>query len=531
MLLSLNFCGCSDQVQPSSAKQLAQFEKAGPVHPTAQMDQLIKAKTRRGAYRVMPGEVIELTMPAILQVVTAEEEGGVGEVAPYMCRVSEMGTITLPVVGEIQVVGMTLIQIETAVIEAYYPKYAVSRPSVFARLVERVEQLPFTVIGLVNRPGSFEYPYDVQYNLMQAIARVNRVFKGKQGGLIVDYIGIASELKRALKNYTDAKGRGEPTLRAEEAYSVLLEKIDVVRGLFHGFDYSDFENKAYKLLVPAANHVLGLDDGKKRFLDGVLAINKAYSLCGTLDEAKELRAEIAFFSAIKAAISKFTYVDKKRIQEDKNSALKQILDNAVIAEGVADVFALAGLDKPNIGLLSEEFLEDVRNMPHRNLAVELLEKLLKDEIRSKTRNNVVQEMKYGERLKETLRKYNNRAIETAQVIEELIQMAKEFQEALNRDAELGLQPDEVAFYDALANNESAVRELGDEILKKIAIEITEKLRKSTTVDWQVRDSVRAKLRILVRRTLQRYKYPPDMAAEAVELVLKQAEVLSNAWTH
>lgn len=369
------------------------------------------------------------------------------------------------------------------------------------------------------------------HNLMQSIARVNRVFNNKQGGLVVDYIGIASELKKALKNYTDAKGRGEPTLRAEEAYSILLEKMDVVRGLFHGFDYNDFENNAYKLLVPAANHILGLDDGKKRFLDAVLAINKAYSLCGTLDEAKELRAEIAFFSAIKAAISKFTSVDKKRIQEEKNSILKQILDNAVIADGVADVFALAGLDKPNIGLLSEEFLEDVRQMPYRNLAVELLEKLLKDEIRSKTRNNVVQEMKYGERLKETLRKYNNRAIETAQVIEELIQMAKDFKEALNRDAELGLQPDEVAFYDALANNESAVRELGDDILKKIAVEITEKLRKSTTVDWQVRDSVRAKLRILVRRTLQRYKYPPDMAAEAVELVLKQAEVLSNSWTH
>ncbi len=369
------------------------------------------------------------------------------------------------------------------------------------------------------------------HNLMQSIARVNRVFNNKQGGLVVDYIGIASELKKALKNYTDAKGRGEPTLRAEEAYSVLLEKMDVARGLFHGFDYSNFESNAYKLLVPAANHVLGLDDGKKRYLDAVLAINKAYSLCGTLDEAKELRAEIAFFSAIKAAISKFTSVDKKRTQEEKNSVLKQILDNAVIADGVADVFELAGLEKPEIGLLSDEFLEDVRQMPYRNLAVELLEKLLKDEIRSKTRNNVVQEMKYGDRLKETLRKYNNRAIETAQVIEELIQMAKEFQEDLNRDAELGLQPDEVAFYDALANNESAVRELGDDILKKIAVEITEKLRKSTTVDWQVRDSVRAKLRILVRRTLQRYKYPPDMAAEAVELVLKQAEVLSNSWTH
>lgn len=202
----------------------------------------------------------------------------------------------------------------------------------------------------------------------------------------------------------------------------------------------------------------------------------------------------------------------------------------MIAEGVADVFALCGLDKPNIGLLSDEFLEDVRQMPERNLAVELLEKLLKDDIKAKTRNNVVQEKKYADRLQETLRKYNNRAIETAQVIEELIQMAKEFQEEMMREAELGLNPDEIAFYDALANNESAVRELGDEILKKIAVEITDKLRKSTTVDWQVRDSVRAKLKILVRRTLQRYKYPPDKAAEAVELVLKQAESLSNSWS-
>ncbi|WP_327036675.1 DUF3387 domain-containing protein [Methanosarcina mazei] len=334
-----------------------------------------------------------------------------------------------------------------------------------------------------------------------------------------------------MKTYTDARGRGEPTLRAEEAFSVLLEKMDVVHGLFHGFDYSEFVDQAYKLLVPASNHILGLDDGKKRFLDAVLAINKAYSLCGTLDEAKELRAEIAFFSAIKAAISKFTYVDKKRTQEEMNSALKQILDNAVIAEGVVDVFQLAGLEKPDIGLLSDEFLEDVRQMPYRNLAVELLEKLLKDNIKSKTSNNVVQEKKYSDRLEETLRKYNNRAIETAQVIEELIQMAKEFQEALKRNDELGLQPDEVAFYDALANNESAVRELGDEILKKIAVEITEKLRKSTTVDWQVRESVRARLRILVRRTLQRYKYPPDKAPEAIELVLKQAEALSNSWTN
>ncbi|MEF2521870.1 type I restriction endonuclease subunit R [Vibrio mimicus] len=374
------------------------------------------------------------------------------------------------------------------------------------------------------------------HNLMQAIARVNRVFKNKPGGLVVDYIGIANELKQALKTYTDSKGKGEPTLNAEEAFSILLEKIDAIRGMFgktpksDGLDISGYETQAHKLLVPSANYVLGLEDGKKRFLDLVLAATKSYSLCSTLDEAKELRKEIAFYSAIKAAISKFTSVDRKRTQEEKNSALKQILDNAVIAEGVADVFALCGLDKPNIGLLSDEFLEDVRQMPERNLAVELLEKLLKDDIKAKTRNNVVQEKKYADRLQETLRKYNNRAIETAQVIEELIQMAKEFQEEMMREAELGLNPDEIAFYDALANNESAVRELGDEILKKIAVEITDKLRKSTTVDWQVRDSVRAKLKILVRRTLQRYKYPPDKAAEAVELILKQAETLSNSWT-
>lgn len=201
-----------------------------------------------------------------------------------------------------------------------------------------------------------------------------------------------------------------------------------------------------------------------------------------------------------------------------------------MADGVADVFALCGLDKPNIGLLSDEFLEDVRQMPYKNFAVELLEKLLKDGISAKTRNNVVQEKKYSERLQETLRKYNNRGIETAQVIEELIAMAKQFQDEMARDESLGLNPDEVAFFDALANNESAVRELGDDTLKKIAIEITKKLRASTTVDWQVRESVRAKLRILVRRTLQRYKYPPDKAIEAVELVLQQAEVLSNSWS-
>ena len=374
------------------------------------------------------------------------------------------------------------------------------------------------------------------HNLMQAIARVNRVFKDKQGGLVVDYIGIANELKQALKTYTDAKGKGEPTLRAEEAYAVLAEKMDAIRGMFAkttdqtGLDLSSYETQAHRLIIPAANYVLSLKDGKKRFLDLVLTVNKAFSLCGTLDEAKTLHKEIAFYSAIKAVISKHTSVDRKLSQAEKDSTLKQILDNAVLADGVADVFALCGLDKPNIGLLSDEFLEDVRQMPYRNLAVELLEKLLNDGIKAKTRNNLVQEKRFSDRLQETLRKYNNRAIETSQVIEELIQMAKDFQAEMEREASLGLNPDEIAFYDALANNESAVRELGDDTLKQIAREITEKLRKSTTVDWQVRDSVRAQLKILVRRTLQRWKYPPDKAAEAIELVMKQAEMLSNAWT-
>ncbi len=374
------------------------------------------------------------------------------------------------------------------------------------------------------------------HNLMQSIARVNRVFKNKPGGLVVDYIGIANELKKALKTYTDSKGKGEPALHSEEAYAVLLEKIDAIRGMFakntdgEGLDISLFETEAQKLLVPAANYILGLNDGKKRFLDLVLAASKAFTLCGTLEEASELKKEVAFYSAIKAAIVKHTSVQKKLTQQEKDSVLKQILDNSIISEGVADIFELCGLAKPNIGLLSDEFLEDVRQMPHKNLAVELLRKLLQDDIRAKTGSNVVLEKKFSDRLLETLRKYNNRAIETAQVIEELIQMAKDFQEEMNRGEKLGLNSDEVAFYDALANNESAVREMGDEILKQIAREVTEKLRKSTTVDWQVRDSVRARLKILIRRTLKKYKYPPDKAEEAIELVMKQAEALSNTWS-
>ncbi|MCU7937081.1 MAG: type I restriction endonuclease subunit R [Candidatus Thiodiazotropha sp. (ex Dulcina madagascariensis)] len=374
------------------------------------------------------------------------------------------------------------------------------------------------------------------HNLMQAITRVNRVFKDKPGGLVVDYIGIASELKNALKTYTDSQGKGRPASLSQEAFAILLEKMDVARGMFQGFDYSQYETDALQLLVPAVNHILSLDGAdkknarKKAFLDAVANVTAAFALCGTLDEAQELKKEIAFFAAIKAAISKYTTVDKKRTEEQKNSALKQILDNAVISGGVADIFALAGLDKPNIGLLDDAFMDEVRNMKSKNLAIELLEKLLRDGIHARTRNNVVQETQYTDRLLQTLRRYQNRSIETAQVIEELIQMARDFRQALNRHEALGLNEAELAFYDALANNESAVRELGDEVLKTIAQELTEKLRKSTTVDWQVRDSVRAKIRNMVRILLRRYKYPPDKADAAIDLVLKQAEALSNSWT-
>jgi type I restriction enzyme, R subunit len=368
------------------------------------------------------------------------------------------------------------------------------------------------------------------HNLMQAIARVNRVFKDKEGGLVVDYIGIAAELRQALKTYTESRGKGRPTLDAAEALAKLKEFVEVARGILHGFDFQTYRTDAIKLLLPAANFVLGLENGRKRWFDTVLAITKAISLCGTLDEAMALREEIAFFQAIKSVIAKVSETDKKLSQDQKQAVLKQILDNAVVSEGVEDIFKLAGLDRPDIGLLSDAFLEEVRQLPHRNFAVELLQKLLNDEIRSRSQTNVVLERKFSDRLLAALNRYRNRAIESAQVIEELIEMAKEFREATKRGENLGLNESELAFYDALADNESAVRLLGDDILKKIAFELTEKLRNSTSVDWQKRDSVRARLRNLVRITLRRYRYPPDLQEKAIQLVLEQAERLSDAWT-
>ncbi|MCC2638238.1 MAG: putative type restriction-modification enzyme subunit [Moraxellaceae bacterium] len=367
------------------------------------------------------------------------------------------------------------------------------------------------------------------HNLMQAIARVNRVFKDKQGGLVVDYIGIANELKAALKEYTASKGRGKPTVDAAEAYAVLEEKLDILRGLLHGYDYSEYLTGGHKLLAGAANHVLGEKDGKKRFADTALAMSKAFTLCCTLEAAKAVREEVAFFQAIKVLLTKREISQQKLDDEKREHAIRQIIGRAVVSEEVVDIFEAVGLDKPNIGLLDEEFLAEVRNLPERNLAVELLERLLQGEIKTRFSTNIVQEKKFSELLSNVITRYQNRSIETAQVIEELIEMAKKFKEAAHRGEALGLNGDEWAFYDALAMNEASVRELGDEILAKIAHELTKSLRENVTVDWNNRDSVRAKLRLLVKRILRKYKYPPDRQEEAAQLVLQQAEVLCEAW--
>ncbi|OQS09275.1 DEAD/DEAH box helicase [Chromobacterium violaceum] len=367
------------------------------------------------------------------------------------------------------------------------------------------------------------------HNLMQAIARVNRVFKDKQGGLVVDYIGIANELKSALKEYTASNGRGKPTVDAAEAYAILAEKLDILQSMLHGYDYGDFLTAGHKCLAGAANHILGLEDGKKRFADAALAMSKAFTLCCTLDEAKAVREEVAFMQAVKVILTKRDISQQKRSDEERELAIRQIIGSAVVSDEVVDVFEAVGLDKPNIGILDEAFLAEVRNLPERNLAVELLERLLEGEVKSRFSGNVVQEKKFSEMLANVVKRYQNRSIETAQVIEELIEMAKKFHEAANRSEALGLSEDEIRFYDALANNESAVRELTDETLKKIAHELTDNLRKNLTVDWSARESVRAKLRLMVKRILRKYKYPPDQQDGAVELVLQQAQALGEAW--
>ena len=367
------------------------------------------------------------------------------------------------------------------------------------------------------------------HNLMQAIARVNRVFKGKPGGLVVDYIGIASELKQALLDYTQSKGKGRPTIDAREAFALFEDRMIHLQAMMQGFDYSQFRTKALVLLAGSINHLAGQTDGKKRFADLVLSASKAFALCCTLDAAQPYKDELAFFQAIKATWTKATLQDKSLSDEAKDHALRQIISGALVSDEVVDIFAAAGLGKPDIGILSDEFLDDVRNMKQRNLAVELLERLLKDDIKARFSTNVVQNQKFSELLQASLVRYHNRSIETAQVIDELIEMAKSFNAAFQRGVDLGLSANELAFYDALETNEAAVRDLGDSELKAIARELTEFLKNNLTVDWSVRDAVRAKMRGRIKLILRRHKYPPDMEQRAIELVLKQAEALSEEW--
>ncbi len=370
------------------------------------------------------------------------------------------------------------------------------------------------------------------HGLMQAIARVNRVFRDKPGGLVVDYLGLAHELKAALATYTESGGTGKTAINQKEAVVVMLEKYEISCGLFHGFDWSRWVTgtpaERLGLLPPAQEHVLAQEDGKDRLLRAVQELSQAFALSVPNEEALRIRDDVGFFQAVRASIAKRAPGEAKT-EEELDHAIRQIVSRAVASEGVIDIFAAAGLKKPDISILSEEFLIEVKGMPQRNLAVELLRKLLSGEIRSKRRKNVVQARSFAEMLEETIRRYQNRAIEAAQVIEELIGLARQMREANRRGDALNLTEDEVAFYDALETNDSAVKVLGDDILRTIARELVKTVRANVTIDWTVRENVRAQLRVLVKRILRKYGYPPDKQEKATQTVLEQAEVLSEDW--
>ena len=370
------------------------------------------------------------------------------------------------------------------------------------------------------------------HGLMQAIARVNRVFKDKPGGLVVDYLGLAHELRQALATYTESGGEGRTAVNQDEAVAVMLEKYDVCCALFHGFDWSYWTTGSSQErmgLIPAAQeHILAQENGRERCMSAVLELSQAFALSVPHEEALHIRDDVGFFQMVRSALSKRAE-GETRPEEDLDLAIRQIISRAVAPEGVMDIFAAAGLDKPDISVLSDEFLAEVQGMPHRNLAVELLQKLLRGEVSSRRRKNVVQARSFAEMLEQTLRRYQNRAIETAQVIEELIQLAKDMREAGARGERLGLSEDELAFYDALETNDSAVQVMGDEVLRDIARELVETVRRNVTIDWTMRENVRAQLRVLVRRVLRRHGYPPDKQEKATQTVLEQAEVLSEGW--
>ena len=370
------------------------------------------------------------------------------------------------------------------------------------------------------------------HGLMQAVARVNRVFRDKPGGLVVDYLGLAHELKRAVETYTESGGKGEVMLDQEQAVALMLEKYEVCRGMFHGFDYGPWINGGpegrLSLLPAAQEHILAQEKGKDRFLRAVRELTQAFALAVPHEEAIRIRDDVGFFQAVRSVLAKRAEGNAKP-EEDLDHAIRQIVSRSVASEGVLDIFTAAGLDRPDISILSEEFLAEVQGMPQRNLAVDLLEKLLKGEVAARRHKNVVQARSFAEMLERTLLRYRNRAIEAAQVIEELIELARELREANARGEKLGLSEDELAFYDALETNDSAVQVLGDEALRNIAGELVSIVRENVTIDWTLREKVRANLRRLVKRVLRQHNYPPDKQEKATKTVLEQAEILSDDW--
>lgn len=382
------------------------------------------------------------------------------------------------------------------------------------------------------------------HNLMQAIARVNRVYKDKEGGLVVDYIGIANDLKRALSLYTDSGGKGKPAFDQDEAASVMMGKYEIVAQMFSeqptdktvqkGFDYKSFfgltpKEKLY-FPIQAANYILGLENGKDRYINAVTALSKSFAISVPHPYTIDIRDEVGLFQAIKARIVKVTQSGKGKSDEEIETAIKQILSDAIVSDEVIDIFDAAGIKKPDISILSDEFLAEVKGMTHKNLALELLKKLLKDEIKTRNKVNLVQSKKFSEMLESSVRNYQNNLITSAQVIDEMIRLAKEIKDADRRGENLGLDFREYAFYSALEVNDNSVAVLGDEILRHIARELVDTVRRNTSIDWTVRENVQAKMRIAVKKILRKHGYPPDMELKATETVIEQAKLLANDFT-
>ena len=372
------------------------------------------------------------------------------------------------------------------------------------------------------------------HNLMQAIARVNRVYKDKPGGLIVDYLGIASDLKKALSFYSDAGGKGDPTILQEQAVELMLEKLEVVSQLFHGFAYEDYfaADTAQKLslILSAEDHILGLEDGKKRFINEVTALSKAFAIAIPHEQAMDVKEKVAFFQAVKARLVKFDATGLGRSDEEIETTIRQVIDQALVSEQVIDVFDAAGIKKPDISILSEEFLLELKGMEHKNVALEVLKKLLNDELKSRSRKNLVKSKLLMEMLENAIKKYHNKVLTAAEVMDELIKLSKEIISMDDEASELGLTEFEYAFYTAVADNKSAKELMQHDKLRELAVVLTERVKQNASIDWTIKESVRAKLKVIIKRTLRQYGYPPDMQKLATEIVLKQAELIANEFT-